>query len=187
MDFPSPRAILEIIDQWMGWKKDDGADFSNCRLYVYRLNLSLKTAAEQKELCYWGIEKPSPIKVAACVGYGLATGQPLVWASPNAPASPKGSLEDDRIKVRRMTAIENAFLGLDAARYLVGTAQFDCNVGVKPPFLLRYPSKHFRQELARSLACGELTVPGLAYVLELLLFSSSGTKLFGSLDGKNNH
>lgn len=152
-------------------------DLSAYELSDKRLEWAFQTASKEEAAWFFHIKQRSPIKQAAAICVGLATEQPLyVVAGRGSPQS------------ERMAALDNARLAFDCARYLVATSSFDCAPAVKPPFEIRYPSHHFKNEVHWSLVCEEtgrpeITTPGVAYLLELLLYSCpKGRQLFGSLD-----
>jgi len=130
------------------------------------------TADKEYSHYYFGYgKKASPFKEFACYCFGIAKERPFY--------NPEESNGNESTEV----ALINADLAMDFAGYLMNISKFNCNLDIKPPFQLKYPSPHFRKEMKKNLAWGHLTTPGNALIFELLLYRKGpGIQLCGTLD-----
>jgi hypothetical protein len=115
----------------------------------------------------------SPIKVAAAITYATAKCQPLAWKRKDDP-----SARDLSNLV--LVQIDNARLAMHVGCYMVRHARFDCAPTIDPPFEMKIPSEHFKNEFMQYLANQELTPQGIALVLELVLYMGNGSVLAGT-------
>lgn len=169
--------ILLSIEDWISARTEKKDNLSNYKINRGRLEDACNHAEKEIKTWYAHLPDPSPIKLAACICFGLLRLQPLC----------QKDAKDD-MESSLMVALDNARLAFDVARYFVSRSKFSCAKEIAPPFKVNYPSRHFKHEITCSLVCvenmrEEVTVAGIAYILELLLYRCpKGAKLMGRID-----
>ena len=176
----SPVELYALIADWIrNRKKNQDAKIGHYKIYPNRLQLVFQTADQQQNENFFR-DKPSPLKIAACFCYAIATERPL-YNTRLAKAE-----AGDKIALLKEEQEMNAALSFEIAMRLVDISEFECCPGVKPPYGINYPSKHFKLEIRKSLARNiKVNAPGLAFILELLLYrSQKGKDIRGTSDGE---
>lgn len=166
--------LLEITDAWLeNIKLRDPAFVKKYEIKQSRIQDVLRCADEEELKYYYGIKDRSPIKTAACLCYAIAYDELLVWGK-------AGEMEN--VSIKRVCQLDNARLGTEIAFFILSNSSFDCAPQITPPFKMAYPSRHFRTELHQSMASKWLTTPGIALMLELILYRNNGGSLCGTHD-----
>ncbi len=171
MDFSIEQFLVQL-DLWVSEKKTSGMLPSGYKIGKTRIEYVFETADKQFAEHYFGYaDKASPFKKIACFCYAIAMERPFF-----APNTVDG---DGWVEVAEL----NAEFALDFSSYLASISSFDCAPEIEPPFDIKFPSQHFRNEMKKNLVWGKLTSPGIALIFELLIYhGEKGSRLVRRLD-----
>ncbi len=162
--------LLQALNDWI----DENGLPESFRISKERIQFTLQTATDQKNKYYFGYgDDASPFKRVACICYAIARERPVCLDVSSGPPS------DETPSLLKY----NADFAIDFACYMLSVSSFDCAPEVKPPFVVKMPSTHFRKEFVKALAWNNLSTPAIALLLELLMYQcSNGKSLRGKLD-----